>query len=478
MEPSTTLPGDFLKRMEGLLGAEYAQFLQCYTQPAVNGLRVNTLKVVPDAFKSISPFALQAIPWCASGFQLQSEGIPANLVPGKHPLHAAGVYYLQDPSAMAVAEILAPEPGELVLDLTAAPGGKATHLAALMGNEGQLVTNEIHPQRVWTLAENLERCGVRNAVVLQETPQRLAAHFNAMFDKVLVDAPCSGEGMFRKSAEARQAWSAELVQSCAARQLSILRSAAEMVRPGGFLLYSTCTFAPEENECVLNAFLKRSDPIGSRFEIVKIKDFPGFSRGQSSWIDNISDAKAPPLERTVRLWPHHQAGEGHFIALMQRKAVYMKISTTAYPVQLKESVRKLAGQFCQDNLKEGFPINRLTTQGSYLYLVPNKLPNLDGLRVIHPGWWVGVVQKNRVEPSHALGMGLQPHQALRNAVFPLNSPQVLAYLHGESVQVDGPEGWTLFTIQEIGTGLCFPLGWGKLSQGVLKNRYPRGLRWN
>ena len=477
MEPRFDLPAEYLQRMESMLGAEFTSFLQCYALPAVTGLRVNTLKINPKEFTRISPFALRDIPWCTAGFQLRAEPAPAGSSPGKHPFHAAGLYYLQDPTAMAAAEILAPKPGEKVLDISAAPGGKATHLAGLMKNEGLLVTNEIHPLRVWTLAENLERCGVSHAVVLQETPQRLSSHFGAFFDRVLVDAPCSGEGMFRKSSEARQAWSTELVHSCSARQLALLRSAGEMVRPGGFLLYSTCTFAPEENEGVLSAFLKHSDPIGSQFEIIQTQAFPGFSPGQSDWINDLWEGRRPPLERAVRLWPQHQVGEGHFIALLQRQDAYSDRLKEPYLFQFKEPIRKLADQFFKDSLSVKIPSNRLTLQGSYLYQVPEGLPNLDGLRVVHPGWWLGVVKKNRLEPSHALAMGLSPDKVLRKVSFLTNSPQVQAFLHGESLPLDAPGGWTLFTIQVNATGLQFPLGWGKHSQGLLKNQYPRGLRW-
>ena len=244
--------------MHRLLGDEFTPFLARYDQPASVGLRVNTLKLLPEAFQALSPFSLSPIPWCPAGFESCSAiSVTGAAQPGKHPYHAAGLYHLQEPSAMAVAGLLDPQPGERVLDLSAAPGGKATHLSALMQNEGLLVANEIHPRRAWELFENTERWGARNVAITNATPRQLADHFGEFFDKVLVDAPCSGEGMFRKSEASRREWSPELAQSCAIRQGAILDQAARLVRPGGKLAYSTCTFAPEENESANAGFLEK-----------------------------------------------------------------------------------------------------------------------------------------------------------------------------------------------------------------------------
>jgi 16S rRNA C967 or C1407 C5-methylase (RsmB/RsmF family) len=237
--------------MEHLLGDEYGPFAASYDAPSSAGLRVNSTKISAEEFRLLSPFSLEPLPWVANAFVLASNvespgrglAMPV-MTPGRHHYHAAGLYYLQDPSAMVVAEMLDPRPGERVLDLAAAPGGKATHIVSLMRNEGLLVANEIHGQRAWDLAENLERWGARNAVITNESPERLADRFAGFFDRVLLDAPCSGEGMFRRSEAARREWSPELVHGCALRQSHILAQAARMVRPGGRLVYSTCTFAP------------------------------------------------------------------------------------------------------------------------------------------------------------------------------------------------------------------------------------------
>ncbi len=267
------LPPRYLRRMETLLGSEYPLFLDSHSAPPHAGLRVNTLKITFQDFESLAPFALRPVPWCPTGFLV----LPGQQ-PGRHPYQQAGLYYLQEPSAMAVAEALAPRPGERVLDLAAAPGGKATHLAALMRNEGVLVANEVHPARAWDLAENLERCGVRVATVTNESPERLTTRFRGYFDRVLLDAPCSGEGMMRKSETARRQWSEELVQGCAARQEKLLPLAAQALRPGGSLVYSTCAFSPEENERVIASFLRAH----REFELVEIDARPGYAaRGRN-----------------------------------------------------------------------------------------------------------------------------------------------------------------------------------------------------
>lgn len=455
------LPPLFLARMEALLGQEYAAFYASYQQTPHAGLRVNTLKISPAAFAALSPFSLQPLPWSRAAFLLADEG-PR---PGKHPYYAAGLYYVQDPSAMAAAELLQPQPGERVLDLAAAPGGKSTHLASLMQHQGVLVSNEIHSQRVWDLAENLERWGAQNSVVLNETPARLAQHLPAFFDRVLVDAPCSGEGMFRKSDSARRDWSPELVQGCALRQGPILRQAARLVRPGGWLAYATCTFAPEENEGVVAAFLRQHP----HFELVDVACQPGFAPGQPAWL-------APPgpaaLRRAVRLWPHTGPGEGHFVALLHYRdaAEAPPTAPTMTRTPPGRQVWAWYTEFCQKVLVEMPAADNIHQAGSFLYQTLPGAPELQGLRAIHPGRWLGVIKKNRFEPSHALAMSL-PAAAVRHTLdMRADDPDVLAYLRGQTLRRSGPDGWLLVTVDG------YPLGWGKRVAGVIKNHYPRGLR--
>ena len=321
MAKETALPLSFLARMAELLDEDFPQFLVKLNQPFVPALRVNTLKLSVAEFQALSPWPLVPVPWCPDGFYLDRK---ANA--GTHPYHDAGLYYIQEPSAMAVAALLAPQPGERVLDLCASPGGKATHAAALLAGEGLLVANDIDRGRAEVLRHNLERLGARNALVLSESPRRLATRWPGAFDRVIVDAPCSGEGMFRKKEEARFHWSEAHVAGCAIRQQDILNSAAELLRPGGRLVYATCTFAPEENEGSVWRFLQ-SHP---DFELIEPTWRPGFMAGRPEWAEwpkeesgewrvesGEVDARMS-LDRTVRLWPHKVQGEGHFVAVMQR----------------------------------------------------------------------------------------------------------------------------------------------------------------
>ena len=287
--------------MKKLLVAEFDAFAASYDRPRNVGLRRNPQK---GAQLALPEFGLTPVPWCADGFYYDAAARP-----GLSPLHEAGCYYLQEPSAMAPAELLDVQPGMRVLDLCAAPGGKSTQLAAKLAGCGLLVCNEIHPKRAQILAQNIERMGIANTLVLNEHPKNLSPRFDGYFDRVLVDAPCSGEGMFRKEEAAVADWSEETVAMCAARQIEILRTAASLLRPGGRLVYSTCTFAPQENEGTISAFLQEHPD----FSVIPIGS-PYFSPGRPDWIAD----PAAGLEGTARLWPHHLRGEGHFAAVLQK----------------------------------------------------------------------------------------------------------------------------------------------------------------
>ncbi|HEX7974488.1 MAG TPA: RsmF rRNA methyltransferase first C-terminal domain-containing protein [Anaerolineales bacterium] len=475
------LPPAFLERMQRLLGNEYPEFFDSYAQPPTSGLRVNSLKLSAQDFQSLSPFSLQPVPWCPAGFMIGGQpaaaGYPA---PGKHHYHAAGLYYLQDPSAMAAAELLAPQPGERVLDLSAAPGGKATHLAALLQQQGLLIANEVHPRRVWELAENLERWGVRNVVITNENPERLAGPWKGFFDRVLLDAPCSGEGMFRKSEVARLEWSPELVESCAVRQMRILNAAARMVRSGGLLVYSTCTFSPQEDEAVIARFMVDSwEAEGLKFEVVQAPQLPGFAPGRPDWAED-PNSTVPGLEGTARLWPHHLAGEGHFVAVLRRvdftgadekqPVAAARPRASSSGSSLPRQALQLYLDFCQENLNRVPAEDGLHLEGSYLYHLPQGLPDLVGLHVIHPGWWLGEIKKGRFEPSQALAMGLTAADARRMVRLDAASQEAAAYVRGETLESPGEDGWALVTVDG------FPIGWGKRVQGRIKNYYPHGLR--
>ncbi len=468
--------------MAALLGDEYPAFLASYDAPASVGLRVNTLKISVEAFCALAPFDLAPIPWCPAGFEIPSENKDASAAtvcagrlrngsrdlgrqaaaPGKHPYHAAGLYYLQEPSAMAVAELLDPQPGERVLDLAAAPGGKTTHIASLMQGQGLLIANEIHSQRAWELAGNLERWGARHVAVTNETPERLAERFPGFFDRVLVDAPCSGEGMMRRGEAARREWTPELVRGCALRQVAILEQAARLVRPGGRLVYSTCTFNPEENEGNVARFLADHPD----FALIEPPQRPGFSPGV------CRDVACNVSTRVVRLWPHRAAGEGHFIAVLARAddAPTAPLPKPWRPAAVPRPVAAAYQAFCAAHLTAPPAVEHLALVGSYLYALPPGLPDLTGLRFLHPGWWLGTVKKDRFEPSHALALGLNCHDAQRVLDLPADDPALAAYLRGESLASPGEEGWTLVAVDG------FPIGWGKRAAGRLRSYYPKGLR--
>jgi NOL1/NOP2/sun family putative RNA methylase len=463
------IPPQFLERMSRFLGDEYPAFAEALTHDPVRGLRVNTLKLSTNEFQKISPIPLgDKVAWCDSAFSLpvdthfrKQNGDIIEL--GKHPFHLAGLYYLQDPSAMSASELLDPQPGERVLDLAASPGGKTTHIASLMQAKGLLVANEIKTKRLNHLVVNVERWGAGNTVVTNETPERLADHFGAWFDRVLVDAPCSGEGMFRKDMGARLDWSEEMVAGCAVRQTNILRVAAHLVRPGGHLLYSTCTFAPEEDEAVITRFLLEHH----EFEVEALPLLPGFMPGHPEWLG--LGAEGDSVRRAVRLFPHRLAGEGHFACLLKRKDG--PSDELAYPSRNKKippTEWKLWQAFKGEILKLDFPSERLRLQGDRLYLLPDQIPDLKGLRVTIPGIWLGTLKKERFEPAHSLAAYLRPGQALKNLELTTDTREMAAYLKGESLPSKGDPGWTLVSANG------WPLGWGKRVQGVVKNHFPRG----
>lgn len=453
------LPQTFKEKMKTLLQDEYDAFIQSYSEEKKQGLRINLLKITHEEFLKINPFTIDKIPWAMEGYFY-----PNDERPGKHPYHEAGLYYIQEPSAMAVAEFVDPKTGERILDLCAAPGGKTTHLASKMNGEGLLVSNEIHPQRAKILSQNVERMGIKNAIVTNETAERLASRFPSFFDRILVDAPCSGEGMFRKDEEAREHWSPENVAICANRQDEILQHAQRMLKPGGRLVYSTCTFSPEENEGTISRFLAEYP----NFEIETLEVYEGFSPGRKDWVEN----PVPKLEETIRIWPHLVKGEGHYIAVLK------KMDDKEEPPRLKPSKpQKVDPQLLKEYKKFVSETLNVTPTGNFitfsdqLYLLPEDIPSLEKLKVIRPGLHLGTFKKNRFEPSHALALALRQDEAKNAFELSANTTEIISYLKGEVLQATGSKGWHLITVDG------FSLGWGKLAGNTMKNHYPKGLRW-
>lgn len=449
-----TLPQEFRERMERFLGEEYEEFLESWQREASQALRVNQLKITPEEFLKLSPFALRPVPWADAGFYYGKEDRP-----GKHPYHEAGLYYIQEPSAMAVGTLADAQPGERVLDLCGAPGGKTTHLAAAMKGEGLLVSNEIHPARARILSSNVERMGITNCVVTNEKPENLAERFQGFFDRIIVDAPCSGEGMFRKEEQATLQWSLENVSMCARRQGEILKQAAGMLRPGGVLVYSTCTFSPEENEGSVSAFLDNYP----EFSVKEISACDSFSGGRPEWIGARKETA-----KTFRLWPHRLEGEGHFAAVLQKGGdMASKESGWKLPT-VERGIWKLYKEFEKESLCyecKGIPV----LFGDQLYLLPETFP-LKGLKVLRPGLHLGTVKKNRFEPAHGLALALKPKEAAN--CFMLDIREAEEYLRGGVFEKPGEKGWQLVLVDG------YSIGWGKRAGGMVKNHYPKGLRKN
>ncbi len=494
------LPQAFRSRMEQFLGTEAEDFFLSYEKEHAYGLRMNLLKqkeILPEQF----PFSLSPVPWCKEGYYALYEEHP-----GKHPLHAAGAYYIQEPSAMSVVTLLSPAPGEKICDLCAAPGGKSTQIAGRLHGKGLLVSNEIIPSRAKILSENLERFGTLNAVITNETPDRMAEHFPEFFDKILIDAPCSGEGMFRKDETAIREWSEEQVEKCAKRQKTILACAEKMLKPGGILVYSTCTFSKAENEDILQWFLD---------------NYPAFSleNWQDFFPEDTGIVSGKNVKEAMRLFPHKLKGEGHFAARLVKQNEH-QISQIYHENSLKEDSfnensskehtlkgkkakikrnekkkRGTAGmppsdylEFLQKNMP-GLSTSsdhvhttdsilshvlsekeqRFELFGDELYLVPGAMNTFEKLKTVRAGLHLGTLKKNRFEPAHALAKAATPDDFLQSIECSL--PQADAYLHGETLPCGkNLNGWVLVCFEGLS------LGWGKAGNGILKNHYPKGLR--
>ena len=453
------LPQAFTDRMKDMLGKEYDDFIKSYDEPKKQALRLNPLKGESGRFLELCPFSLSKVAWAEEGYYFEDTDRP-----GKHPYHEAGVYYIQEASAMVPVTFLEVKPGERILDLCAAPGGKSTQIAAAMKGQGILVCNEIHPARAKILSENIERMGVSNAIVVSHAPDELAEHFPGYFDRILVDAPCSGEGMFRKNEDACSEWSPQNVLMCGERQDEILDAAADMLCPGGRLVYSTCTFAPCENEGSISRFLQRHP----EFRILPVTKSEGMSEGNPAW----AEVSAKGIEKTIRLWPHKIKGEGHYAAVLQKDGVI--------PVGERRSRYGLEKSASPKDYQEflGFQKECLKTEcegifvrfGEQLYLLPQQAPSLRGLKVLRPGLHLGTIKKNRFEPSHALALALQRDEVVQSTELSAEETLIKHYLTGQTFPANDKNGWCLITVDG------YSIGWGKSAGGIMKNHYPKGLR--
>lgn len=426
------LPEAFLLRMQSQLGKEYNQYLESLERPRAVALRFNPLRTQWCPL----PFLNEPVPWEPMGYYYAPAARP-----GLHPYHEAGVYYLQEASAMSAVALLDPQPGEIICDLCAAPGGKSTQIAGRMCGEGMLLCNEFNSKRAKILSQNIERLGITNAVVTNEAPARLAQRYPGFFDRVLVDAPCSGEGMFRKEEAAVADWSQETVDMCAKRQAEILEAAAELVRPGGRLVYSTCTFAPEEDEQAVESFLQ----LHPEFVPEPVS---------APWFTKVSEGQ-------FRLWPHKLLGEGHFAAVLRKMAG----SETDTPIPSESKLPSCAQKFIKD-LNISLPKGKAVCFGDTWYWSPSTMPDIGKLKVLRPGLELGQVKKDRFEPAHALAMSCIRMPSVN---YTADSQEVKDYLHGLTIPAP-QKGWLRFCVDG------YPLGWVKGDGNQLKNHYPKGLR--
>ncbi|QUO32914.1 RsmB/NOP family class I SAM-dependent RNA methyltransferase [Faecalicatena sp. Marseille-Q4148] len=456
------LPKAFEEKMKLLLKEEFEDYIACYEEPRFYGLRVNTAKISVEEFQKICPFEIHPIPWIENGFYYDGDQIQ----PSKHPYYYAGLYYLQEPSAMTPANRLPVSPGERVLDVCAAPGGKATELGAKLAGDGVLVANDISNSRAKGLLKNLEVFGVKNMLVLSEEPGKLIDYFPEYFDKILIDAPCSGEGMFRKDKKMVKAWEEHGPEFFAKLQRSIITQAAQMLRPGGMILYSTCTFDAMENEGTIEYLLTQYP----EFEICEIAPYEHFAKG----MPEATMSGNPEFEKTVRIFPHKMHGEGHFLALLKKKGTKEQQSQgkkNKKPTAIPEPLE----MFFKDTNWE-LEGDRLEIHGERVYYMPEQIPDVRGLRFLRTGLYLGDLKKQRFEPSQALAMAFTKEEYRHCISLKADDERVIKYLKGETLEVDDlvtgkDKGWQLVLVDG------YPLGWGKLSNGTLKNKYLPGWRW-
>lgn len=457
------LPIEFKEKMKALLEPDdYQALLDSFEQESYKGIRINTLKGSSELVVPVLPFNVEPVTWCPTGYS-----IPRDTRPGKNPAYYAGLYYVQEPTAMTSAEVLAPEPGDWVLDLCAAPGGKTTQLACKLGGKGLLVANELVKNRADILASNVERMGIENIVITSEFPEKLVANFAGRFDKILVDAPCSGEGMFRKDADAADHWSSGRVMQCAARQEKILESVHKLLKPGGILVYSTCTFSPEENEQVVEAFAANYGYAILPATLPGIED-----HGRPEW----GRTNNGELTKTLRVMPYHVRGEGHFVAKLQKNSGQESAKSPAGKKKRNEKLKPAKTRDLKDFeafRRERMPnchFGNLHLYKDMLFSLPEGLEGhrLVGIKVLRSGLHLGNMKKNRFEPSHTLAMTLRAEDYDVCHRF-ADDDEANAYLKGEVIPGD-EKGWVLMLYKG------WPLGFGKGSQGMIKNHYPRGLR--
>lgn len=457
------LPEKFCNEMKRILGEEYPAYIDSMGQTRKYGLRVNTSKISVEEFEKICPFPVRKIPFVDNGFFYDEDVQPA-----KHPFYFAGLYYLQDPSAMTPASRLPVHEGDVVLDLCAAPGGKATELAAKLKGTGLLIANDISAKRAKALLKNIELFGVDNSFIVTEYPHKLAEYFTGFFDKILIDAPCSGEGMFRKEPSMVKAWEQNGPEFYHKLQREILEDAIPMLKPGGMLLYSTCTFSPLEDEGTVEYVLSHYH----NMSLIEMEGYEGFVCGKPELVDGSVE-----LKKTYRIFPHKMDGEGHYLALFKKSEDADEPVMVAREERagLKGEEKRVFEEFMK-SFHRSFDSHRLESKNGMIYYMPKELPAMKGLRFLRSGLFMGECKKNRFEPSQSLAMALKKEDVKNRIDLKPEDERVIRYLKGETLtllpeDITGEEnGWYLVCVGG------FPLGWGKRSALTLKNKYHSGWR--
>ncbi len=480
------LPEAFQSKLKMILKEDYDNYLAGFQREYGQTLRVNRLKTEPaDLFRRFvlrkqenEPVSPKAVPWCDTGFYVDSQERIS-----MHPYYAAGLYYIQEPSAMAPASFLPVRPGDRVLDLCAAPGGKSTALVGKMQGEGVLISNDISASRCKALLKNIELAGVKNVMVTCENPETLAKYYSEYFDCILVDAPCSGEGMFRRDPSMIKNWSEEEVERYSEIQKEITVQAAKMLRPGGYLMYSTCTYSPEEDEQIVESLL-----LDGSFDLCELPLFPGVSEG----LPEYSASKSEELKKCRRFWNHRVDGEGQFAALLRKNNGDLYAGQTSeqdnryghnfdpQSSDLGNNRRgrnsKVTPEFAAFMSDISWKIDpaRLFRQQERLFYLPSEDVLRKKIRFVRTGLYLGDCKKNRFEPSQAFAMALKESEYANPFSMTADDERVERYLRCETIQISSEkkvkDGWVLICVDH------FPLGWGKAKNGVIKNKYAPGWR--
>ena len=433
----------FDARMKSLLKDEHDDFKNALLEKPVKGLYLNRNK--KNVERVLDQNYVEHHPIVENGY-LYDE----NYHPGRSAYFLAGLYYIQEPSAMLVADALPIEPDDFVLDMCAAPGGKSCEIASRLTGEGILIANDIEASRARILSENIERFGLDNTIVTNVDPMRFTKQFQEAFDKIVLDAPCSGEGMFRKLEQAIDTWSEEKVLECAHIQKNLLKGAYDMLKQGGMVIYSTCTYSYEENEAMVHYAV---DELG--FELLPLNKSNGLCPG----VD---------LDEVVRCYPHHYRGEGHFIALLKKPGNSPRKQVRTIKPSVNLADLKVLKAFYQENLNKKVPSYIIENNG-HLYAVKKNFPELKGIRVLRNGLYLGEVRKNRFIPSYSLALTLTKQDVKRSYDYPSESEEIKKYIHGETLEGTGEKGFGVIFVDG------YPLSFYKESNQV-KNLFPKGLR--